>query len=114
MSIEALPALADGATHWGGPFPFFWIFPLFWLVVIGLLIWAFARRRSRGHWGPPWAWGPPAAGSAAPSAEQVLADRFARGDINEQEYRARLGVLRSTGSTPPGVPPQQPPAPPAG
>jgi putative membrane protein len=27
--------------------------------------------------------------------EQVLADRFARGEIGEDEYRARLGVLSS-------------------
>ncbi len=28
------------------------------------------------------------------SAEQVLADRFARGEIDEPEYRERLAVLR--------------------
>ncbi|WP_405876922.1 SHOCT domain-containing protein [Streptomyces sp. NBC_01136] len=31
---------------------------------------------------------------AAPSAEQLLADRFARGEIDEEEYRRRLAVLR--------------------
>ena len=30
----------------------------------------------------------------APSAEQVLAGRFARGEIAETEYRDRLAVLR--------------------
>lgn len=35
-------------------------------------------------------------GSAAPRprAENLLAERFARGDITEQEYRDRLDVLR--------------------
>ncbi len=31
-----------------------------------------------------------------PSPEQVLADRFARGEINETEYRDRLAVLRGS------------------
>ena len=29
-----------------------------------------------------------------PTPEQVLADRFARGEISEKEYRDRLAVLR--------------------
>ena len=29
-----------------------------------------------------------------PTAEQVLAERFAHGEIDEQEYRQRLDVLR--------------------
>jgi putative membrane protein len=29
-----------------------------------------------------------------PTAEELLAERFARGDIAEQEYRERLDVLR--------------------
>ncbi|MFD4560107.1 SHOCT domain-containing protein [Streptomyces sp. NPDC058469] len=35
---------------------------------------------------------------AAPSPEQVLADRFARGEMDEEEYRNRLAVLRTDGS----------------
>ncbi|MDV9172389.1 SHOCT domain-containing protein [Streptomyces sp. W16] len=35
---------------------------------------------------------------AAPSPEQVLADRFARGEIDEEDYRNRLAVLRTDGS----------------
>ncbi|WP_199824921.1 SHOCT domain-containing protein [Streptomyces maremycinicus] len=33
-----------------------------------------------------------------PSAEQLLAERFARGEIDEEEYQRRLGVLHSTGA----------------
>jgi putative membrane protein len=29
-----------------------------------------------------------------PTAEELLAERFARGDVTEQEYRDRLDVLR--------------------
>ena len=31
-----------------------------------------------------------------PTAEQVLAGRFARGEIDEQEYRQRLDTLRGS------------------
>lgn len=37
----------------------------------------------------------PISRSQTPSPEQILADRFARGDINETEYRERLAVLRN-------------------
>jgi putative membrane protein len=33
-----------------------------------------------------------------PTPEQVLADRFARGEIDEDEYRRRLATLSSSGS----------------
>lgn len=36
----------------------------------------------------------PAAPARTPDAEQVLARRFAAGEINETEYAARLAVLR--------------------
>ncbi|MFD3415500.1 SHOCT domain-containing protein [Streptomyces cyaneofuscatus] len=39
---------------------------------------------------------------SAPTAEQVLAHRLARGEIDEDEYRRRLGALRQSG---PGAPP---------
>jgi putative membrane protein len=75
---------------------FYW-FPLipflffgFWVVVLFLVRpWAWRRR----------GWGPQAAWSASRSAEAVLAERFARGEVTEQEYRARLEVLR--GGQPP-------------
>jgi putative membrane protein len=33
--------------------------------------------------------------SAAPTPEQILDDRFARGEINEDEYRRRLNALHA-------------------
>lgn len=33
----------------------------------------------------------------SPPAEDVLADRFARGEIDEEDYRHRLEVLRNSG-----------------
>ncbi|MFD7782082.1 SHOCT domain-containing protein [Streptomyces nojiriensis] len=40
----------------------------------------------------------PAHPPAAPSAKQVLAERFARGEIDEEEYEQRLTALRVHGS----------------
>lgn len=50
------------------------------------------RRRWRQAGGPPWA---NAAREGTRSAEATRAQRFAEGDIEEAEYRARLEVLRA-------------------
>ncbi|MFF1633015.1 SHOCT domain-containing protein [Leifsonia sp. NPDC058248] len=91
-------AAATVAAHWGGPWfaGFGWLFlliPLFWITVF-VLIFVFAGRRWRraaaanGGYG----YGPR---SGTRSAEQTLSERFAQGDIDEVEYRARLEVLRA-------------------
>jgi putative membrane protein len=58
---------------------------LFWALIIvaivALVRFSMADRQSR-----PFA--------PQPSPEQVLADRFARGEISETEYRERLAVLQ--------------------
>ena len=99
------------AAHPGGPgFGFGWIFflliPLFWIGVIVLFASLARRRWSRGGWGAghpgfgPGGYG--RWGSAARGAESTLAERFAQGDIDEKEYRARLEVLRANNQfTPP-------------
>ncbi len=81
---------SPGWWGWGlggwGPGP--WIFPVAWLVFL-LLFWGavvtlavvWARRRPNRPY-------------AAGSAKAVLAERFARGEIDAEEYRARLAVLR--------------------
>ncbi|MFD4600403.1 SHOCT domain-containing protein [Streptomyces sp. NPDC058464] len=48
-----------------------------------------------GH--PGWS-APPAPGS--PGAEQILAERYARGEIDEEEYLRRLDILRVAPSGP--------------
>jgi len=57
---------------------------LFWGLVIFAVV-AFVRRSSRGD---------QSVAAARPTAEQLLAERFARGDIDEHEYRERLDALR--------------------
>lgn len=98
-------ALVAPAFHGAAFFPFFILGPIFWFVIVVLVIVLVAtgRRRRMARWGMwnhggfgPW-------GSAARSAESTLAERFAQGDIDEKEYRARLEVLRANNQGP--VPP---------
>ncbi|MGN6742958.1 MAG: hypothetical protein ACTHJL_06625 [Amnibacterium sp.] len=73
-----------------GFFPFFLLFPLLWLVVLVVLVAVLVRGRRR--WAAVGPWGGWQHGR---SAEATLAERFANGDIDEVEYRARLEVLRA-------------------
>ena len=75
--------LAAWCGYGWGPGPWFLFFPLFWIAVIFLLVFVF-RRRPWGHWH---------GGSGA----AVLSERFARGEISEEEYEKRLSVLRKGG-----------------
>ena len=65
---------------------------LFWgaliLVIVAMARYA-GRDRRAGY--PPE---PPATPSGPPGAEEILAERFARGEIDADEYRERLDVLR--------------------
>lgn len=75
----------------GGPGWLFLLVPLFWLAVIAVVVALVGRRMRRARLAGygPHAW------SAGRSAERTLAERFAQGDVDEQEYRARLEVLRA-------------------
>jgi putative membrane protein len=68
----------EGHHGWG------LLWPLLWLGVIVTVVWL-ARRR----W---WASAPQ---SGADRARDILAERFARGEISSDEYRDRLDQLRS-------------------
>ncbi len=70
----------DGWTWW-------WMVPMmiFMLAVVGVIVWALANA-TRGAATPQ----PP----PARSPEDVLAERFARGEIDSAEYHERLTALR--------------------
>lgn len=76
-----------GGPGWGGGGPAgLWplipiVWGLFWLAVIVTVVVLLSRR---------------GAGDTR-SARSALAERFARGDIDEQEYTERLAVLRRRG-----------------
>jgi putative membrane protein len=107
----SLTVLATTAMHpgWNGPgFHLLWLalIPVFWVAVIALIVALVGRRWRRRAWagsspdgrqGPPWAWRQ----DGTRSAEQVLAERFAQGEVDEAEYRERLGVLRANREAPP-------------
>ncbi|MEV5408087.1 hypothetical protein AB0K60_04475 [Thermopolyspora sp. NPDC052614] len=77
-------------AHMGGP-GFFWpIIPLLWMLFWGALIFLFVRARRRG-WNP---WGDTRPTSPIANAETILAERFARGEMTDDEYYQRLSVLK--------------------
>ena len=70
---------------WG----FWWFVPLAWLLFIGFIVFIF--------WGRWRWWGRHGYRQKDESAEEILANRFARGEISEDEYKKRLQVLRGKG-----------------
>ena len=90
-------SLAFASSAFAGPmvhagFGFWWLgllIPLFWILVFVLIFGVFGRRWRRRAWEHGYGH------SSARSAETLLAERFAQGDIDEKEYRARLEVLRA-------------------
>jgi putative membrane protein len=84
-SLATVTSEAVLATHqWhhdGDWFPWFPFVPLFFIGVWVVLFTFVIRRR--------WRFAP------GQSAEEVLAERYARGEIDETEYRQRRSVLRT-------------------
>jgi putative membrane protein len=86
----------------------YWVFiPICWFLLLTIIVLAivFGRRRwyrpgqwGNGAWGGYGPWGGPWNSTA--DAERTLAERFANGDIDEKEYRARLEVLRANRNQP--------------
>ena len=86
LVLSATRVSMEGHRHWGRG-----LFALAVLaVIIGLIVWAVVRLTS--HRQPATA-GPSASPGRMP-AEEVLADRLARGEIDTEEYRQRLSALR--------------------
>ncbi len=74
-------ALAN-AEGWGPGGGWWIVFPLFWLLLAGTVIFTVIRGRRSGRW------------HQGRSATDVLAERYARGEIAEEEYKERLEVLK--------------------
>jgi putative membrane protein len=68
--------VAEAGWHGG---PWFLVFPLLWIALF-IGVWLVVRNRD--------------VHAIRRSAETVLGERYARGEIDEQEYRERLAVLR--------------------
>ncbi|MEZ0448459.1 SHOCT domain-containing protein [Cellulomonas sp. ICMP 17802] len=84
-----LSTLLSHPVGWGwgwGPGPWFLLFPLFWFGLIALFF-VLGGRRRRQYWEGD------GGRRGTSGARAVLAERYARGEIDETEYRARLEVL---------------------
>lgn len=80
----------DGMTGWGYALMTVGMV-LFWaLVIFGIVM--LVRASSPPPMPPPPASSPPV---SSPTAEEIVATRFARGEIDEDEYRQRLNALHS-------------------
>ncbi|MFN2388789.1 MAG: SHOCT domain-containing protein [Actinomycetota bacterium] len=78
--MESAFMLANEGAHGGEWWP---IFPLLWFALIAGAIFFFGKRARRGMQQHPYL-----------SGQAVLAERYARGEISEQEYQDRLKVLK--------------------
>ena len=89
--------LADWQWHHHGGDGWFWLwplFPLFWLFVFFFCFRFFVWRGGwrRGGWVRPYTHYPDM--RDYPNAREILAERYARGEITVDEYRERLDNLR--------------------
>jgi putative membrane protein len=83
-AVTALSTTLADSDHWDGPGAWWPVFPLLWfLVVAGIVTAVVVTGRRRARFG------------GIRSGEARLAERFADGDIDEQEYRDRLAVLKA-------------------
>ena len=63
---------------------FVWIWPVLLVAGIAALVWGLSRASAGGE---------TRASSGHERAVEILRERFARGEITEQEYRERMRVL---------------------
>jgi len=78
--------IGHGIYGWGFPIALIGM-AVFWAAV-ALIIVALVRGLGRSRHQPGWP-------GTVHGAEQLLAERFARGEIDEEEYRSRLAALRA-------------------
>jgi putative membrane protein len=76
---DIVPLIAGSDGNHSG----FWWFPfgVLWLVVLGTAIWLVVRALRRGE------------RSGVAGAKEILAERYARGELTREEYREHLDEL---------------------
>ena len=88
LVFRAILGWSDGGWGMMGPgmmggFGWMWLMPVFWIVFLGLIIWAIVAlvrnlSESKGS-----------DSSKADSALEMLKKRYARGEIDKEEYEAK-------------------------
>jgi putative membrane protein len=79
-ALAVLPLLThEGPGDWGHPWWPLWLFV--WAALIGTAVWLISRRRGRR-------------GEPLDRARELLAERYARGELSGEEYRERLEELK--------------------
>ena len=86
------------ADHYDGPGHWWPIFPIFWLLC--LLTFVFVMTRF-GWWRRNRCLDEQRRDEPIRTGKSRLAERFAAGEIDEQEYRSRLAVLEDASGTDP-------------
>jgi putative membrane protein len=77
--MQAATVLADHRDGWGhGWWP---LWPVLWLAVAVAVVWLLSRRWRQPRGGDPG------------RAREILAERYARGELSSDEYRQRLADL---------------------
>jgi putative membrane protein len=71
----------EAGRDWGHPWWPLWL--LFWAALIGTAVWLIARLRGRRD-------------DPLERARELLAERYARGELSGEEYRERLDELKRT------------------
>ena len=74
---DITPFIAD--SHWDHDGIWWLPFGLLWIALLGAVIWLVVRNIGR----------------RVHSASDILAERYARGEVSSEEYRERLNELRS-------------------
>jgi len=80
--MAVLPLLTHGSAEWGHHWWPLWV--IFWAALVATTVWLILRRRDRPR--------------PLDNAREVLAERFARGELTADEYRRRLDELAGHGT----------------
>lgn len=83
MSSNLMQSSLVATEHWDGPGAWWPVFPALWLLVITAIVVTVVMSRRRGS-----------RLTGLRAGETRLAERFAAGEIGEQEYRERRAVLK--------------------